>query len=409
MINFYLQILVSLVFLGCSVEPSKEASEINFYLDRPGTINGTVFLNVEVPKNQKYLVSFESQDSSLSFVTAQGKAFAVTENTQLPINTSLKGEHAFTANFFTSDGMAIASEYYEFTYKFDQITTPAFSFSELATRDQAVRLQITTARSSDIDQVWIEGDVTEAYRGKWLNINIIDQVPLELTAGEGMKKINVKARNTFGVETAFIPMEIRLDEQNPSECKVELATNITSSGYVNARLTGMDNHKMKFTANGEVDAVISDIEFFSGDDFWLKVLSGNGTKRLSFALSDFAENYCLNQDFDITVDESHNPIAVEIVGNPIYTFDQNIEVNFRLDAFRKSDYDIYVSGGVVEDPGVKTWIPYQTSMNLRLEPFEGNRFVYYKIIKDGSESQNVSDHVYYNPQMRVTIGSLEFN
>lgn len=162
---------------------------------------------------------------------------------------------------------------------------------------------------------------------------------------------------------------------------------------------------MKYSVSGDVTASISDVEFTSGDDFWIPVATGDGTKSLTFSIGDYANNFCLVETKQLTFETGHNPIGVELVGSPIYTYTRDHTINLRLDAFKKEDYQIYISGGVLNSAETHSWIPYQDNMNITLELFRGTRVVYFKILHKGVESQNVYDYVYLNPQLTLTPGA----
>jgi hypothetical protein len=392
--------------LGCSTELPKSTPQLDFYLDRDGTIDGTIFLNFEIDEESEYLVSFTSQDSSLSFIAPYGESTKISSSTLIPVSTSVKGEHFFEMTVYTMDGVAVASDMFEFVYKFDFINPPAISLSEKSSKDQVISLQISAARSSEIDQAWVEGDVIDSYKNRWLPIDILDQVALMLTPGEGEKNIRAKVRNRNGAESPFTDLQTSIDTQIPSGCSVELASDTVGTGWVNARFNGNDTNGLKYLVSGDVTASIKNIEFIDGEDFWIPIVRGDGIRYLSFAISDNAENYCLMETKEVTYESGYNPIGVEISGNPIYTYDLDHAITLRIDAFRKSEYQIYISGGVVNKTDTHTWMSYRENMPITLEPYEGTRIVYYKIMHDGEESQHVHDNVYLNPQLRMTPGAV---
>ncbi|MDB2447140.1 hypothetical protein N9W79_00800 [bacterium] len=399
-------LILSFVSFGCSTEIPKGTSLLNFYLDRDGTTDGIIYLNLEVPEGESYELGFSSDDPTLSFVVPEGSSLPITEETvNVPIFSSQKGLHQFSINIYTSDGMAIVSDQFSFVHQFGFLAPPSITFSEKASKDGVVTLQISAARDYKIDQIWVTGDVDPAYSARWIDINVLDQVDLKLTAGTGEKTVVAKVRDTLGAESDPQTLNISVDTDNPSGCMVEFASDVVNAPFVNVRLSGIDNTNMKYGVSGDVGALLDDIDFTEGESFYVQLSLGEGVKNLFFSLSDYAENFCLLETKTVTVDESHNPIEVFIAGNPIYTYSRTVDISFRIDAFDLNSFQIYVAGGVIDDDDTHEWIPYQNTVNTLLEAGEGMRIVYFKILDAGGESQYVADSVYLNPTLRLTPGA----
>ena len=116
-------------------------------------------------------------------------------------------------------------------------------------------------------------------------------------------------------------------------------------------------------------------------------------------MGDLAGNYCLLDTKTITIDKNYNPIAVEILGDPKYTTDKDLVLNLRLDSFDKDNYLIYISGQVLDTPDTHEWIPFKDTIAVTLDGSTGNKNIYYKILSEGIESQNVYDYVFLNPSL----------
>lgn len=389
---------------GCSAERPDAKTSLDFRLDREGTIDGTIFLNVEADSKEKFLVSFESDGDALSFVAPPGVLAEISGSSQIPISTDVKGEHYFKFTIYTLDAVALGSADFSFIYKYDLIDVPVIALSEKASKDQFVTLKVSSAQSKKIDQVWIEGDVSKQLRSRWIDINLLNEVDISLLPGAGVKNFKVKVRNKYGAESPFKDFSFSLDPVSPGACRVDIAADKIGSQLLNVRMVGEDESALKFSVSGDVGNYYSDIEFESGDSFWIEVSSGDGEKNLLFAVSDIADNFCLVENRTIIRDRLYNPIGVSIVGNPVYQYSNSVDLDLRLDAFNKQDYEIYISGGVDDAPGIKEWIPYTDSLTVSLAAPRGNRVVYFKMRHKGKESQHVYDYVYLNPRLNLVAG-----
>lgn len=227
--NIYFLLFYTLL-LGCSVELPKSSPALDFFLDREGTTTGTIFLNFLAEPGKDYLISFETDDTSLSFVAPNGESAKITGITQIPIATNVKGVHNFKFTVFSMDGTALASDDFEFVYKFDFVDFPAISLSKKASRDTNVSIQVSAARKENVDQLWVEGDVHSLLANQWHTIDILDKVDVVLTPGAGLKNLRVKVRNKNGAESPFTDLSIMVDTTNPDSCGVELATDKIGSG-----------------------------------------------------------------------------------------------------------------------------------------------------------------------------------
>lgn len=395
----------SLLFWGCSTELPKNESELDFYMDREGTVNGTIFLNLDVGSGDTYLVAFDSASPNLQFIAGPDNPKAVTGAKQIPITATEPGEYTFEFQLFSKDGTAIASDQFSFLYQSSTIEDPVIGFSEPASQDAFVKIRISDARSVTVDQIWIEGDVTDPYRSRWLAIDSLDEVFIEMTPGQGMKYFQIKARGIYGAESSFIGTSLLVDGETPLNCAIELASDVFASPFAYMRLSGDDNEQLEYSVVGDVASFKGLQPFENGDKVYVELAAGSGEKTIRITLSDSAGNTCLSESYTVTVDPSHNPIGISITGNPIYTFEQQIELNLRIDTFELEAYQVHLSGGIMDQAEVGNWVPYQEKITVNLAPEEGNRFVYMKILENGAESKKVHVNTYLNPKMKFTVGT----
>lgn len=351
------------------------------------------------------MVAFDSSSNDLKFIAGPDNLAAIKGSKQIPITANAPGEHSFNFQLFSKDGTAIASDTFSFRFQPGTIEDPILSFSEDASKDAFVKVLVSDSRTLTVDQLWIEGDVTEKYKSKWLDINQLDEVFIEMTPGQGLKNFKMKTREIYGAQSAVVDKSILVDSVSPLNCNVDLASDTVAAPFAYLRLNADDDQQMKYTVIGDIAAFKGDQLFSSGEKIYVELSPGEGEKTIVITLSDLADNVCLFETHTITLDSTHNPIGISITGNPIYTFNDQIELNFRIDTFETEAYQIQVSGGLEDSLNLESWIPYQEKMNVTLASKEGNRFVYMKILENGSESKKVYDNVYLNPTMRMTSGS----
>jgi hypothetical protein len=397
--------IISFLFLlssGCSTHPEVSNPGYSFHLGSDGEVENSFYLDFDPGKDDSYLVAFVYDQSNVSSKIAPHRKVKVNSPKRFDFELYENSDLDMTLQIYSLDGFLIYSHEYIYPNSTSGLVElPVMNISRPVTNVQNVEILVSTARSKFITQLYVEGDVTDEYNGKWHDINVLSKVPIKLTSGAGVKNLTIKVRDSFNVESSTTNMVATLDVDAPANCDVELASENVGVALVNFRMRGVDQNgpvhsNMYFSVSGDLAEIYSDIPFEDGQDFWIKVGSREGIKRLSVAIFDEAGNQCVIERFSVNYDREWAPFGIELVENKNYTDEVNVEVAIRVDAFDKSNYQILVEGNLQDD---LDWMPYSETVRLTLESGGGIRHILLRIKEENSISNILSVNTYLNPEL----------
>ena len=73
---------------------------------------------------------------------------------------------------------------------------------------------------------------------------------------------------------------------------------------------------------------------------------------------------------------AHQIANISTNGGAIWTDDPNVTLQLSYDHFSSQQIEMYVSGGDIAGTDTFKWIPFQSTLDITLEPKDGTRVVF---------------------------------
>lgn len=389
-----------LAFVGgsaCSnVEENKSKGEISYKLERDATNNGENAILLQFPKDSGYLVRVSGGD----FTSSIPKDRLLPVQDRIEIRAEGLGKFAVNLVFALSDKTEFLEDTLVWEYGYEVPPEPIVSFSEEASNDEHVSLLVSSSRGPSVDEIWVEGDVKPG--ASWSTIPSSGKVPIVLSDGDGTKSLRVKLRNRFGNVSPALDMAILRKSLGPQNCSAEPVAEKISGSQFRMRLRASNEGPLYYRVLGDIDQT-QPFKEFAGDAVEEIALSpGAGAKTLTVTIRDVAENYCPPLTLNVTVDPEYLPYSVTIDHPRLWIDSYDISVSIRYDSFESENIEMFIDGGVDPGPYTFQWIPYRKDLDLKLSPFEGNRFVFVHFRVGGELAEKVNDAIYLKPYVRIS-------
>ncbi len=280
--------------------------------------------------------------------------------------------------------------------------TPEPYFSEDASADAWVYLVLPSTRGRNVKEVWVEGDLDAAVSaGQYYEIPGDDQVLIQLSEGDGIKRLKVKYRNIFGTEGAMMETEIARKSQPPTQCTATPVAYKTATGYVRTRIAAVNDGPLAFRVEGDVETLKGYRTFDDTTDELIVLSAGEGAKSLTVKIRDAAGNSCDDIPLTIVYDRSYVPGSVSFQSQSLWTDDPDLVILPEFDALPGDNVSMYISGNVVASAVTFQWIPLMDSANVTLTPTSGTRHVIVQYRKDETLMAEVTASIFLKPEVQV--------
>ncbi len=280
--------------------------------------------------------------------------------------------------------------------------TPEPYFSEDASADAWVYLVLPSTRGRNVKEVWVEGDLDATVSaGQYYEIPGDDQVLIQLSEGDGIKRLKVKYRNIFGTEGAIMETEIARKSQPPTQCTATPVAYKTATGYVRTRIAAVNDGPLAFRVEGDVETLKGYRTFDDTTDELIVLSAGEGAKSLTVKIRDAAGNSCDDIPLTIVYDRSYVPGSVSFQSQSLWTDDPDLVILPEFDALPGDNVSMYISGNVVASAVTFQWIPLMDSANVTLTPTSGTRHVIVQYRKDETLMAEVTASIFLKPEVQI--------
>lgn len=397
----HIVLLTILIISGCGGSSSSSAPTISYYLERSATGVTENALIIEFSDDIGY--EFQITGSGFDAEIAMDEFLEIRERTLLTY--AGEGDYELGLVIKQPDGVPFIDDTLTWEYSTLLPDDPIVSFSEKATADDAVILQIASSRAEIDNEIWVQGDLAgdHADGGFWDTLSPSGLYPLTVTSEDGLKNVTVKLRNIYGNESEETTASILKKSQGPTNCLAELSASKSSSTNIPIKLTATNDGTMYYAIYGDVDAVTDFTTFTSGSVIYATTSSGVGAKNLRVQMRDAANTYCPEQTLTVTIQNGYQGKYLVYENNSIWSNSTTQPLNIQFDHYPSEDpMQMKITGDVTGD-NVGVWLDYATSLNVELTAGTGERTVYAQFrASDGSTSFLVSDTLYLNPAVSLT-------
>ncbi len=352
-------------------------------------------------------------DPTIFSFSMAGEGFA----TDIPLNKELslqktvnlrysqEGTYSLTLNITRKDGVNFISQKLQWTYSKKVPPLANAKFAEAATSTGLAHLLFPPQLDPDINEVWLQGDLTTHPQGQWYSIPPNLDLGVTVSAPDGIKTVNIKYRNIYGNEGPAKTLSILKKSVGPKDCQAIPAATQTYKTDIQVFLAAENNGPLFYRFSGDVEETAW-IPFSGQVDAPVTLSSGNGVKHVIVAMQDIAGNSCPNIPLDLTVNSGYPPYQVTVQGNLLWTDALDIAILPRYDHLPNDSIEMFISGDVQNSPLTETWLPLSSPIAVALNPVNGNRFIYVQFRNSqGVLSDRAYVSIFLQPFLLAQAGS----
>jgi hypothetical protein len=402
--NIVILLNILLLIAGCGGTGANSfdssAPELSYYLlseDTGGTSNQLIFV-IDDESEYQFKINGENFSADVEFE----ELLPLRPLTALTYTA--EGEYSLELDIVQHDGTPYLSETLDWTYSTVIPDAPIVSFSETATSDAAVLLQVSSSRGADTKEIWIEGDLLTNSEGVWRGIGESGLVSMVVSDGDGVKSFSVKVRNIYGNESEYTDISILRTSDRPTGCNAEIKTNVSSYLDFEVKLSATATTDLFYAVYGDVKQILDFQRFTSGAIVEVESSAGAGVKNFTIQIKNAAGIYC-KDDFlkEITFENGHQVAGVTIDDDPAWTTSTTHAVSITYDYFPSAGpMEMMITGDVTGD-NINKWLPYSTTADVELSSTAGKKIIFMKFMGiDGEKTYLVSDQVWLNPSVSTT-------
>ncbi|NRA68366.1 MAG: hypothetical protein HRU19_28030 [Pseudobacteriovorax sp.] len=245
-------LLLGTFIVGCSI--AADDSIVTYELETTASSNG---LN-------RLLLSTQGEARSFFSLSGDGFAAEVEKDTIHPVLDSVEilaedeGLQKLTVTLYNRDQVPYLTDSLFWEYRTTRPSNPDdLYFSEEATADDLVSLIIPNNKEPAVVDIWLEGDLSQSLNGKWLRIPSDGVIPLQVSAADGFKGVNVKYRNIFGVESTTFTYKILKKSTPPSSCSIRAFTTTSNELETSLEITAIDPYPLRYRLMGDITSEVS--------------------------------------------------------------------------------------------------------------------------------------------------------
>jgi len=375
------------------------APELLYQLDseNTGLTENSLRFNIPDTRGYRFKISGEGFNSNIE------KDTLYDPTSDVELTYTQEGEYTLNLQIVQQDDTPYLAEDLTWVYSTVAPDAPIVSFSEIATADTAITMQIADSRKLETKEIWIEGDLVSSPAGQWLSISESGLVTLTTTSADGLKEFKVKLRNIYGNESEYTEASIVKKSVGPTNCSAELPSLFSSSTSVSIKMSAENEGAMYYAVYGDV-ATISDYRLFTNGSLVPTITSlGVGKKNLTVRMRDAANSPCPDINLEVTIQNGHTALALAIEDEPYWTNSTAHDLLLNYDHYpSERPIEMKISGNV---SGVNTgdWIDYSASVSINLTAASGLKTVFAQFRDaEGDESFLVSAQVILNPSVGIT-------
>ncbi len=318
------------------------------------------------------------------------------------------GDYIVNVQFFKADGTPLLQDSLKWSFSLESPQNPIVGFASNATNDARVVLLIAESRDPTTNEIWVEGDLANEMSplGMWRPIPTTSKLPIRLTEADGMKQLKVKLRNSFKNETELKTIQILKKSQGPINCRVDVKGLGTVNRYFEINVAGENDGPIFYRVFGDAVEPFGFQEFTAaGTKVPIKLTAGAGTKFITVQIRDVAENYCLQQDLEITSDPSYAGEGLRIKDAQVWTDSNQVVVEPWIDRFEGDTIEMYVHGDIVDDDATFQWVAWKPELTVTLQPTDGTRWVRVQYRINGELTSFRFASVYLKPNIIILPGT----
>lgn len=351
------------------------------------------------------VVEGEALQSLFFKLGGQGFTAEAPLNVEMPVRPLTKlqfievGDYQLEVTFYKPDRTPLFKDTLPWSYSLESPNDPIVGFSEAATNDVFTVLLVAESRDPGTNEIWIEGDIApeESPEGKWRPIPATSNVPLRLSAADGLKTVKIRLRNEFKNPTAEKVLQILKKSQPPTACEALVIGTGRASRFLPIRVSAQNDGPLYYRVYGDLDGA-SNFQKFEGHLRTEILLSrGFGPKKFTVQIKDEAENYCLREEFTINYDATYQAEGISLKDKIIWSDNSDVTVLPRVDHFPSDSVEMFIHGDI--EAGVHTfqWIPFREEVTVKLSPINGHRWVRVQYKVNGVETSFRHAPVYLKP------------
>jgi hypothetical protein len=371
---------------------------IKYYLEREATATTSNVLRLETlgPFQPKFSLSGSGFVADIPLDTV----LELREATSLTADQF--GEVSLTLTLYQENGKPYLQDKLVWKSSPEVPPAPEPYFSEDASADAWVYLVLPSTRGRNVREVWVEGDLeTSVAAGQYYEIPGDDQVLIQLSEGDGIKKLKVKYRNIFGTDGPVMETQIVRKGQPPTECSATPVALTTATGNVRTRIRAMNDGPLAFRVEGDVATVKEYRTFEEMTDEVITLSPGEGTKSLKVKIRDAAGNFCEDIALTLTYDRSYTPGSVAFQSQTLWTDEPDVIILPQFDYLPGDNVSMFISGNVMASESTFQWVPYSDSVNVTLTPTNGTRHVIVQYRKDETLMAEVTASIFLKPYVLI--------
>lgn len=379
---------------------SSTAPELSYSLDDSNTggkSNALIFDLVDESEYQ-FKINGTNFDADIDF----DEVLPLRARTELTYTS--EGSYSLDLEIYQHDGTPYLADTLDWTYSTDIPEVPIISFSEEATSDAIVMLQVSDARGPDTTEIWVEGDLASGGEGTWRGISQSGLVTLVVSDGDGVKSFSVKVRNKYGNESDYTDISILRTSDRPTSCNAEIKSTTSSTTSFQLKLSAVSDVDVFYAVYGDVKQIFDFRRFTHGSVVDVEVPSSVGVKNFKVQIRNAAGIFCAT-DFlhEITFEGGHTEAVVTMEDSPLWTLDVAQSLNIRFDHFPSDEpLEMKITGNVTGGD-TKKWVDYDTTFDFDLVDSPGAKSVFVQFRDaSGNESYLVSAATFLDPYVSIT-------
>lgn len=405
------QIFFAVFFLGaCGTEVASNNSisqeqKISFHLERQYTnaAENDLFLDVAQADGYTFQISGDDFDADVTL----GENHSIQSVVRL--TSTKEGTHSLSLQINQPDGTVFVNTRLTWDYSLKIPPPPLGSFDEKASQDASVNILLIGAFDGTVTEYAISGDIANNIPDNWQTIPNDFIIPVTLSDDDAAKNITLKYRNVYGTEGSSSTLSIIRRGAAPENCSAVISSSYLATTELVVQVSAETTVPLSYHFTGDV-ADNGEISFTDSTTATAYVTAGDdGAKRtVTLSVKDLAGNTCPDVEFDLVLQKDHVRQGLTIKDDLLWTDDENITILPRFDHFPDDPIEMYIRGGL-SDSFAETWIPFAEETKVRLQLFDGVRFIYVKYRDSaGVEYPETKVNIFLGPYVRLQGSAAPF-
>lgn len=381
----------SLAGCGPSANLEGTAPDVTYKLERAFTGQTANALLLSFPEDSAF--QFRLSGDGLSSALALDKLHPMTE--RIAFNYASEGAYTADIAVFRGNGTPYLADSLSFAFSTKRPDEPVVTFSETATNDTSVTLQIVGELDPDTTEIGVDG--------VWSPLSASGIHLMQVSSPDGIKNMSVKLRNIYGNESLPAEASILKKSSPPTDCAVEMPGQGSATSVIDLKLYATNDGPVYYAVLGDVATVEDYKQFTSGSTVSATLSGGAGLKKIKVRIRDIAGNFCDEFTHSITVSSDYVEQTMAIADEPFFTESQVVELDLRYDHYSSEEpIEMKITGDLLLAEGVNEWVPYATSKLVTMSAAAGQKKIFAQF-RDNTLTETflVSATVYLKPEVDV--------